>query len=211
MAESVQHSWSRLMKWRTECYSRFGSVLDMPLRSPSEVIPELLNPKSKVLDVGAGAHKPFRAVFEKMDAMYFSMDTDPEGDFDFRSFSDVPHDVRFNLILANQVLEHVSVDDAFEIVSQAYHRLGPGGRMVVTVPNAAHPVRQRDCTHITPWPANDLYSLLRSANFEVDSLTRYNKFPLTEHPLKRWIVEVVCSEFRIDWCDSIMAVGTKKG
>ncbi|MBI5248484.1 MAG: class I SAM-dependent methyltransferase [Desulfomonile tiedjei] len=198
------------MKWRTECYKRFGAVLDLPLRSPGEVIPELANPKSIVLDVGAGAHKPFRSTIERLGAAYFSMDTDPEGTFDFMSFSDVPQDTIFDLVLANQVLEHVSVDDAFNMVSQACQRMAPGGRILVTVPNAAHPVRQRDCTHITPWPANDLYSLLRSAGFEVDSMARYNKFPLTEHPLKRWIVDVVCHEFRMDWCDSIMAIGTRR-
>jgi hypothetical protein len=42
--------------------------------------------------------------------------------------------------------------------------------------------------------------------FEVAKLTRYNKFPLTSDPLKRWIVDLVCKEFRMDWCDSIMAV-----
>jgi hypothetical protein len=210
MAESVQHSWSRLMKWRTECYQRFGSVLDLPLRSPGEALPELLGPDSRVLDVGAGAHKPFKAMLERLGVTYFSMDTDPDGDFDFRSFSEVPQDMYFDLVLANQVLEHVSVDDAFNMVSQAHNKISDDGRIVVTVPNAAHPVRQRDCTHITPWPANDLYSLLRSAGFHVDSMARYNKFPLTDHPLKRWIVEVVCREFRIDWCDSIMAIGRRE-
>ncbi len=210
MSESVQHSWSRLMKWRTECYNRFGAVLDLPILAPNEAIIELLQPKNAVLDIGAGAHKPFRPILEKLGTNYFSMDTDPDGDFDFRSFSDVPDEKLFDLVLANQVLEHVSVDDAFAMVSQAYQKLSPGGGIVVTVPNAAHPVRQRDCTHITPWPANDLYSLLRSAGFEVDSMTRYNKFPLTEHPLKRWIVEVVCKEFRMDWCDSIMAIARRR-
>jgi hypothetical protein len=39
---------------------------------------------------------------------------------------------------------------------------------------------------------------------------RYNKHPLTTDPLKRWIVETVCQEFRIDWCDSIIIVGAKR-
>jgi trans-aconitate methyltransferase len=198
------------MRWRAECYQRFGSVIDLPLRSPTDVLPELLTNNSKALDLGAGAHKPFKSMLEGLGATYFSMDTDPDGDFDFQSFSDVPEGVRFDLILANQVLEHVSVDEAFHMVNQARERLVPSGIILVTVPNAAHPVRQRDCTHVTPWPVNDLYSLLRSAGLRIESMARYNKFPLTEHPLKRWIVEVVCREFRIDWCDSIMAIGRRE-
>jgi hypothetical protein len=210
LSESMQRSWNRLMRWRAECYQRFGSVIDLPLRSPSEVLPELLGNKSKVLDLGAGAHKPFKPLFESLGVTYFSMDIDPDGDFDFHSFPDVPEGMRFDLILANQVLEHVSVDEAFHMVSQAHERLVAGGAILVTVPNAAHPVRQRDCTHVTPWPANDLYSLLRNAGFQIESMARYNKFPLTRRPLKRWIVEVVCHEFRMDWCDSIMAVGRRE-
>jgi len=197
------------MRWRAECHRRFGSVGDLPLRSPSDVMPQLLSNNSKALDLGAGAHKPFKPLFESLGVIYFSMDIDPDGDFDFQSFSDVPEGMSFNLILANQVLEHVSVDEAYHMLSQAHERLVVGGIIVVTVPNAAHPVRQRDCTHVTPWPVNDLYSLLRSAGFQIQLMARYNKFPLTHHPLKRWIVKVVCHEFRVDWCDSVMTIGRR--
>jgi len=209
MTGDVQLSWSRMMKWRAECHRRFGSILELPFRAPQEELPGLLHTTARVLDVGAGAHMPFRPAVTRITDFYFSMDTDPEGAFDFRSFDDVPDDFRFDLVIANQVLEHLHVDDAFAMVSSAYEKLATGGRMLATVPNAAHPVRQRDCTHVTPWPANDLYSLLRSAGLEILSLARYNKFPLTGNPLKRWIITTVCREFRMDWCDSIMIVGGK--
>jgi hypothetical protein len=198
------------MKWRTECHKRFGPVQDFPLRSVNDELGKLLRSGSSVLDVGAGAHKPFRSFFLRATDRYYTLDTDPEGDFDFRSFEDVSQTVRFDLILANQVLEHLAVDDAFSLVRSAFDRLNPSGRLVATVPNTAHPVRQRDCTHITAWPANDLYSLLRSAGFQVESMARYNKTPLTSNPIRRWLVGVVCREFRVDWCDSIMAVGLRE-
>ncbi len=198
------------MTWRTECYRRFGSVLQLPLRSPSGVLPELLGSNSKVLDLGAGAHKPFRELVQSLGATYFSMDIDPDGAFDFQAFSEVPEGMRFDLILANQMLEHLPLDEAFNMLNQACEGLVESGTIVVTVPNAAHPVRQRDCTHVTPWPFNDLYSILRAAGFQIHSMARYNKFPLTDHPLKRWIVKVVCQEFRMDWCDSIMAIGRRE-
>ncbi len=204
------NSWNRLMRWRTECYERFGSVINLPIRSANDLLPELVSYNSRVLDLGAGAHKAFKTLLESLGAVYFSMDIDPEGDFDFHSFSDLPERMRFDLILANQVLEHFSVDHAFHMLSQAHERLMQNGTILVTVPNAAHPVRQRDCTHVTPWPMNDLYSVLRSAGFEIQLMARYNKFPLTRHLLERWIVKVVCHEFRVDWCDSIMALGRRE-
>lgn len=198
------------MQWRSECHRRFGSILDLPVRSPDDVLTGLLQPGIRVLDVGAGAHKPLQAAVTRVTDAYSSMDTDPEGSFDFRSFEEIPPGVQFDLVVANQVLEHLGVEDAFGMVRSAFGCLSDQGRLLATVPNAAHPVRQRDCTHVTPWPANDLYSLLRSAGFEVELMARYNKFPLTSNPLKRWIVRTVCREFRVDWCDSVMALGQKK-
>jgi hypothetical protein len=209
MTEGGQQSWSRLMQWRSECHRRFGSVLDLPVASVHDALAGLLGPNLRVLDIGAGAHKPFRNTVKAAHAEYFSMDIDPEGTFDFGSFEDVPPVVKFDLIIANQVLEHLTIDDAFALLNSAGSHMDQGAGLVATAPNAAHPVRQWDCTHITAWPANDLYSLLRSAGLEVTSLARYTKFPLTANPVKRWIVRTVCKEFRIDWCDSIMAVATK--
>jgi len=208
--DAVQTSWSRLMRWRGECWQRFGGVLDLPIRTPHEEFRSLLAPGKSVLDFGAGAHKPFQSLVLEAAARYFSLDTDPEGSFDFRSFEGIPPDMRFDLVLANQVLEHMPVEKAFEAVCSAHTVLVDGGALLATVPNAAHPVRQWDCTHITAWPANDLYSLLRSAGFQVTSMARYSKFKLTANPLKRWVVQTVCKEFRIDWCDSVLAVGRKQ-
>ena len=207
--QSFKRSWNSLMKWRTECFQRFGPIHDLPVRSVEDQMSDLLFPHSRVLDVGAGAHKPFRKFFTEKTDTYFSLDTDPAGDFDFHSFRDMPADQMFDLVLANQVLEHMLIDDAVDTVDAVFAHLEVGGHFVATVPNAAHPVRQRDPTHLTPWPANDLYSLLRSAGFEVVSMARFNKFPLTTDPLKRWVVETVCQEFRVDWCDSVMATGKK--
>jgi hypothetical protein len=209
MPESVDISWNRLMQWRGECHGRFGAVLDLPIRSPHEELDSLLKPQMRVLDFGAGAHKPFERAVSAVTAAYRSMDTDPAGEFDYRSFDDVPDGEVFDLVIANQVLEHMQVDAAYRAVCSAARLLDDRGFLVATVPNAAHPVRQWDCTHVTAWPANDLYSLLRSAGLDVITMARYNKAPLTKNPVKRWVVLTVCREFRVDWCDSILAVGRK--
>jgi 2-polyprenyl-3-methyl-5-hydroxy-6-metoxy-1,4-benzoquinol methylase len=210
MTQSAAQSWINLMRWRTECHQRFGAILDLPITSsPQSELHTLLRPGLRVLDVGAGAHKPLRQAVTPVTDSYFSLDTDPDGEFDYRSFEDITPGVEFDLVVANQVLEHLSLEQAFEMARSAFQRLSDGGHLLATVPNAAHPVRQRDCTHVTAWPVNDLYSLVRSVGFEVVSIGRYNKFPLTTNPVKRWIVRTVCEQFRMDWCDSIVAVGVK--
>ena len=57
MGDAVALSWSQLTRWRTECYQRFGSMRDLPLRSPHEELRDLLRSDSRVLDIGAGVHK----------------------------------------------------------------------------------------------------------------------------------------------------------
>jgi len=77
MTDSVQASWSRLMKWRTECWQRFGGVMDFPIRSPQEELTGLLGPQKRVLDFGAGVHMPFKEPVLRAAAVYYSLDTDP--------------------------------------------------------------------------------------------------------------------------------------
>lgn len=209
MIDRNRQFWGRLMKWRSECHSRFGSIADIPLASYEEELLGSLAGRSRLLDVGAGAHKPLKAVAERLGISYFCLDTDPDGNFDYLAFSDIPEKATFDIIVANQVIEHMGVDEAFDCVHNVFLKLAPNSLFFATVPNAAHPVRQRDCTHITPWPANDLYSLLRSAGFEITKLRRYNKYPLTEDPFKRWIVQTVCQEFRMDWADSLLIIGQR--
>jgi hypothetical protein len=198
------------MKWRTECFKQFGSVLDLPVLSSYDALSELIGAGAKALDVGCGAHKPFRRLVEDCGGEYFTLDIDTAGDFDYRTFDDVPQETFFDVIIANQILEHVTVQEALEMMAAAVTHLKPGGAVFATVPNTAHPVRQRDCTHITPWPHNDLYSLLRTCGLDVTLMGRFNKHPLTSNPLKRWIIAVICKEFRIDWCDGIVIVGVKR-
>jgi SAM-dependent methyltransferase len=197
------------MQRRAECFKKFGSHLDMPLITPADALRPLIGPGVKILDFGAGAHKPFEKIIAATGAEYFSMDADPDGSFHFRTFRDVPEALLFDVVISNQALEHMTVDAAFAVVESIFGVLKSGGRFIATVPNSAHPVRQRDCTHVTPWPTNDLYCLLSSAGFDVTVMARYNKAPLTSNPLKRWIVMTVCREFRVDWCDSVLAVGRK--
>lgn len=205
-----EFSWSRMMNWRSECHERFGALLDLPLSKPSDELAKILRSGKKVLDLGCGVHKPFKRLFDSYSCVYTTMDTDPLGDFDYNNFDQVPQDRLFDVILANQVLEHMPAEKAFEMTARCYAHLGESGYFVATVPNAAHPVRQRDCTHITAWPVNDLYCLLKSAGFEIVFMSRYNKLPLTSNFVKKWIVMTVCREFRVDWCDSILAVGHKR-
>lgn len=205
-------SWSELTRWRGECHQRFGSILELPVRPIDSVLFELLHPSSKVLDIGAGVAKPLKNSIVQPGQSYFSLDSDPNGDFDFRSFDEMGSELKFDLMVANQILEHLTISETLKMLRSAEKHLSAGGYFFATVPNMAHPVRYwADASHVTAWPLNDLYGIFRNAGMGVYAMVRYNKYVFPRNPLKRLIVNIVCEVFRVDWCDSLIIVGQKQG
>jgi predicted SAM-dependent methyltransferase len=197
-------SYHELTRWRVECAERFGEVLDFPMSGPFQSCLKYCK-KGKVLDVGAGVEKSAKKWLNLDGDRYFSLDSDPAGQFDYHDFDDIPGDARFSLVIMNQFLEHLTIDDAHAMLRRAFACLESGGALVASVPNAHHPVRYHaDVTHVTNWPYNDLYGLFRHVGFEVVQLARSNKRRWPGNWLKRWIVRTVCEEIRVDWCDTLI-------
>lgn len=76
-------SWSHLSRWRKECYQRFGTIHQLPIRDINEESNRVLQHVTRVLDIGAGVDKAFRTAITSPQQQYFSMDSDPSGYFDF--------------------------------------------------------------------------------------------------------------------------------
>ncbi len=192
-----------------ECFQNFGSIEDLPIiKEPYKKISELYS-GGKVLDIGAGKEKPVQKYLNLGDDLYFSLDNDPVGIFDYNSVEGIPEDELFSLITANQFFEHVSVEDSISLVCDISKHLKKGGCFVSTVPNIQHPVRQQtNITHITGWDYKALYMLYRYANLKVIEIARYSK----RHPqgiIERTLAKYINRIYRIDWCDSILIVGKK--
>ena len=76
----------------------------------------------------------------------------------------------FDLIVCNDVLEHLSTDRGIELCRLALGALKPRGRLIVKVPNMACPVtgcrcRFIDFTHKTGYTDHSLKALLTTAGF----------------------------------------------
>ncbi len=75
---------------RKECVQKFGSIMDLPIiNGPGEKISESYR-GGKVLDVGAGKEKPIQKYLNLSDDLYFSLDNDPCGRFDYNSVEEIP-------------------------------------------------------------------------------------------------------------------------
>jgi 2-polyprenyl-3-methyl-5-hydroxy-6-metoxy-1,4-benzoquinol methylase len=200
-------SWYDNYHWCREAHDRFGHYLSLPFVDLWREVRSVAFKDARVLDVGASVEQPWKSVTQSPEN-YFSMDVDPMGDFNYRTFDDVPEDVTFDVILMNQMLEHLTMESAFEIVSQARPHLAASGHLIATVPNTAHPVRQWTAPHVTAWAAWDLYGLFRSCGYDVVKMARYGKKQLDGNWIRRFIVKVVCDQFRVDWADSILLAAT---
>lgn len=203
-------TYTELSDWRNECFKRFGSILDLKVvPSPYSEIQSLYQ-VGKVLDVGAGKEKALQRELRLEDKEYFTLDSDLSGAFNYSSFTDIPEKMQFDYVVMNQFLEHLTLNDTYEVLKQSHRVMVPGGCLFISVPNAAHPVRYHGAlTHVTNLPFNELYGVLQHVGFKVSDILRANKKPFPTNIFKRWIIDLVCKEFRMDWCDTIIMVAKK--
>ena len=209
----TEFAYSQLMRWVDECNRLLGGgIQQLPiLQNPSAQCRRLYQ-GGRVLDIGAGAHKPLQSRLGIPDSLYVSLDNDPDGDFTYGEADDIPLSAQFDFAMMNEVLEHLTVDDAAALEAAANRHMAPEALLVVTIPNVAHPVRQwSHALHVTAWPFPHLYGLLRHAGLNVIEVARYNKKPLARNPLKSFVVKTVLDTFRMDWCDSVMLMARKPG
>jgi len=207
-ADNNEHSYSQITGWRPEFGTRFGPTLKLPVaRSPYEVCRRAYT-GGTVLDIGAGVDKPLATYLDLTGQNYHSVDTDPAASCDFRSIEEVPASSGYDLIVLNQVLEHLTVSEALGLLRCAGTRLVDGGTIVASVPNMQHPVRYwGDATHVTPWPVDDFYGLFKCADLDVKGVFRSGKRHLSWNPIVRYLTMAMCRQFRVDWCDTTIISG----
>ena len=51
------------------------------------------------------------------------MDSDPMGSFNYSSFDNVPSKIKFDYIVMNQFLEHLTLDDLRDVLTGAFDPL----------------------------------------------------------------------------------------
>ena len=111
---------------------------------------------------------------------------------------------RFGIVLLLDVLEHIPVGEQIEMVHTIREALLPGGRLILTVPNANSPLAARwryiDFTHHCSFTEHSLHFVLRSAGFEnvqMDHEKGIGAFPKRwwqrerRNALRKWIVRYV--------------------
>jgi SAM-dependent methyltransferase len=82
-----------------------------------------------------------------------------------------PASERFDLIVAFDVFEHLTIDQLANFLSFAASVLTPQGRLLARFPNGGSPFgtfyQSGDVTHLTAWSASSIAQVARSAGFEL--------------------------------------------
>lgn len=111
------------------------------------------------------------------------------------------HRGRFGLILLLDVIEHVPVSAQIDLARAIREALRPGGRLIMTVPNANSPLAARwryiDFTHYASFTEHSLFFVLSNAGFnkiKMDNSKGVGTFPKhwwqreQRDTLRRWLV-----------------------
>lgn len=191
-------------------YKTFGKIEDLPIfkKSLPEKIKELYK-GGTILDFGSGIDKPIQKKLNLTNNDYQSLDSNPNGSFNYQSVDDITKSQKFSLIVANQVFEHIPLEESLYIFKCLVRHLSNNGYILLTTPNINHPTRQHsEITHITNWEFKSLFMLYKISNLKNIHIYRYSK----RHPqglVEKILAHYINKIYRIDWCDSILIIGQK--
>jgi len=159
--------WSVIQRSRDLARDRFPRILKLPV-VPDQftLVLAAADSTSRVLDVGANTRRLEQKLREKVpDVYYRSLDVDRTHPHDYYDLKEVQE--TFSLITLMDVVEHLAVEETFQLISDLNPRLDRGGLIFVSTPNVCHPnFFWRDCTHRTAFRYNELAGILYQAGFQ---------------------------------------------
>ncbi|MFH1090788.1 MAG: methyltransferase domain-containing protein, partial [Pseudomonadota bacterium] len=172
------------------------------------LILEAIGNDTRMLDVGANDRRLLRLVNEVHGRVYYkSIDIDTEFPHDYYAFEEVAE--RFNLIACLDVVEHLSVEEAFKIMGELYSLLEEGGTVFVSTPNVHHPSwYRRDCTHQTPFHYNELAGILLRSGFKDLEIFRVGELDL-KGKIAYFFYKPLLKMLDMDYATSIIIKGKK--
>lgn len=202
--------WQKLYQHRKQAEKTFGSIWQIPIRKRyHQVLSEQGEGGVSLLEVGAGD----RALRDTMtrywgDFEYVSCDIDPTYEHEFSHSSEVVGE--FDVIAIFEMIEHVPLQDAADLLNDCFQHLKPGGKIVLTTPNTYYPPAYlRDATHITPFCYDELAGVLALVGFKPLAIYRLYHDSLIKKFFKRFLFYSVFRLVGIDFAHQIAVVAEK--
>lgn len=210
--ENPNIQWSRIFEYRAKIHERYREVWDIPLiKKRSRLLRKSLKNGMHLLDVGGG----LRTMKDEIDRIgisveYKSMDVDRSNYHDYYDLDDVKES--FDAVTLFEVIEHVTLEEAFLLLERVAKVLREGGLIIVSTPNIFQPARfMRDSTHKTFFGYDELCGLISMAGFDIRNVYRSYNDAFHRYFLKVTLFGWLFRFFSIDYAHSIFVVGQKRG
>lgn len=209
MSSDISVNWSRFYQYQSAVRKRFGPHWRLPLaRRHTDVAAKRLESGMSVLEVGAYDRNILRKIdLEGKDIDYRSLDTDRSLPHDYASIDEV--DRTFDLIWMFEVIEHLPLADAADLVARIRDILVPGGALVLSTPNSHHPHRFREPHHITPFKYDNLGALLEYCGLELRTVYRLYNAPFFQKIAHRYVLQWLHRFLDIDFAPTLLAVASR--
>ncbi|MFN3237101.1 MAG: class I SAM-dependent methyltransferase [Pseudomonadales bacterium] len=202
--------WQQLYQQRKAAAKKFGSIWQVPLRKRYHtVLAELGEANISLLEVGAGDRALQQTMSRYWGAFsYASCDIDATFEHDFASTKDLRGE--YDLVAIFEMIEHVPLLDAAEVLQDCLRHLKPGGKIMLTTPNTYYPPAYlRDATHITPFCYDELAGLLSLCGFQVTAIYRLHHDSVIKKAIKRYLAYPLFRLLGIDFAHQIAVVAEK--
>jgi len=169
-------SYDEWKSWKKEEFSQLGKKDEIYFETILK--PHLLIPSSTVLEIGFG-NGSFLAFGKQKGYSIFGVEIIPElveraNELGFNAFLDlneIPKDVKFDMIVMFDVLEHIEQEKIIPFLAQLHVLLNDNGILILRTPNGSSPFGLTNqhgdithCTIVTP-PKLDYWS--QGTNFEL--------------------------------------------
>jgi SAM-dependent methyltransferase len=111
---------------------------------------------------------------------------------------------QFDYVVLLDVIEHVPITEQIVLLRAIYRCLRPGGRLIITTPNAnailANRWQYNDYTHHSSFTEHSLYFILKNGGFEtvqIDATKGIGRFPRRIWKSDNW---PVIRKWIVRWC-----------
>ncbi len=202
--------WSQLFKHRKNVARNFGELWQLPIEKRyHSILMPLGGTGTSILEIGAG-DRSLQARLEKKwgDFSYKSCDIDTSHPHDFFDINEVTG--QYDVICLFEIIEHLQLDQASNMIQRCYSLLKPGGKIVVTTPNIYYPPGyMRDVTHVTAWCYDELGGFLELAGLEVKTIHRLYHDAFLKRIVRRYLFYPIFRVMNFDFARQIIITAEK--
>jgi len=206
---SIGIPWLQYAHYRSGFKKRWPTIWHLPIvTNPFAMLANYIKQPEAVLDVGA-TDRVWEPAIRNLwpGACYRSLDLDRTNRHDYYSFDAV--DMRFDLVLCFEVLEHLPPRELLEMIQRCISACKPGHFLAFSVPNLLADSYWMDFTHQTALSFWDLPTLMNYCGLEIVEAARWCTGSARKQFIHRHLFGLLHRALNKDYCQSILVLGKK--